>query len=122
MGLDVAVQQVPDATTLLHFRHLQEAHQLGERLFAEQNRIFEAQGRIMRGGSIVDATIIAAPSSTRNATGTRDPAVRQTKKGNQWYVGLKGPHRCRRRHRVRALGHSHQRARARLGRGDPPGA
>ena len=89
MGLDFAVEQVPDATTLLHFRHLLEKHQLGEKLFASQNEIFEAQGWIMRGGSIVDATIIAAPSSTKNATGTRDPAMRQTKKGNQWYFGMK---------------------------------
>jgi IS5 family transposase len=72
MGLDFAVEQVPDATTLLHFRHLLEKHELGEKLFAEQNRIFDEQGWIMRGGSIVDATIIAAPSSTKNATGTRD--------------------------------------------------
>jgi IS5 family transposase len=89
MGLDFAVEQVPDATTLLHFRHLLEKHQLGEKLFASQNEIFEQEGWIMRGGSIVDATIIAAPSSTKNATGTRDPAMRQTKKGNQWYFGMK---------------------------------
>ena len=89
MGLDFAVEQVPDATTLLHFRHLLEEHKLGERLFAAQNEIFEAEGWIMRGGSIVDATIIAAPSSTKNATGTRDPEMHQTKKGNQWYFGMK---------------------------------
>ena len=89
MGLDFAVEQVPDATTLLHFRHLLEEHQLGERLLASQNEIFEQEGWIMRGGSIVDATIIAAPSSTKNATGQRDPAMRQTKKGNQWYFGMK---------------------------------
>ena len=89
MGLDFAVEQVPDATTLLHFRHLLEAHQLGEKLFASQNEIFEAQGWIMRGGSIVDATIIAAPSSTKNAAGERDREMRQTKKGNQWYFGMK---------------------------------
>ena len=89
MGLDFAVEQVPDATTLLHFRHLLEKHQLGEKLFASQNEIFEAAGWIMRGGSIVDATIIAAPSSTKNATGERDPQMRQTKKGNQWYFGMK---------------------------------
>lgn len=90
MGLDFAVQQVPDATTLLHFRHLLEQHRLGERLFASQNEIFDEQGWIMRGGSIVDATIIAAPSRTKNATRTRDPEMHQTKKGNQWYFGLKG--------------------------------
>jgi transposase, IS5 family len=89
MGLDFAVEQVPDATTLLHFRHLLEAHQLGEKLFEAQNQIFEEQGWIMRGGSIIDATIIAAPSSTKNATGTRDPEMHQTKKGNQWYFGMK---------------------------------
>jgi IS5 family transposase len=122
MGLDFAVEQVPDATTLLHFRHLLEAHQLGEKLFASQNEIFEAAGWIMRGGSIVDATIIAAPSSTKNATGTRDPAMRQTKKGNQWYFADEGPYRSRRRHRVRPLGHGHRGQRARPGRGDQPGA
>ena len=89
LGLDFTLEQVPDATTLLHFRHLLERHRLGEKLFAEQNRIFEQQGWIMRGGSIVDATIIAAPSSTKNATGTRDPEMHQTKKGNQWYFGMK---------------------------------
>src|SRR5487761_1945118 len=89
MGLDFAVEQVPDATTLLHFRHLLEAHQLGEKLLAAQNRIFSEQGWIMRGGSIVDATIIAAPSSTKNAAGTRDPEMHQTRKGNQWYFGMK---------------------------------
>ena len=89
MRLDFAVEQVPDATTLLHFRHLLEQHQLGEKLFEAQNQIFEEEGWIMRGGSIVDATIIAAPSSTKNATGTRDPEMHQTKKGNQWYFGMK---------------------------------
>jgi IS5 family transposase len=89
MGLDFAVEQVPDATTLLHFRHLLEKHQVGAKLFEAQNEIFEAEGWIMRGGSIVDATIIAAPSSTKNATGTRDPEMHQTKKGNQWYFGMK---------------------------------
>jgi IS5 family transposase len=88
MGLDFAVEQVPDATTLLHFRHLLEEHKLGERLFEAQNEIFEAEGWIMRGGSIVDATIIAAPSSTKNASGTRDPEMCQTKKGNQWYFQM----------------------------------
>ena len=89
MGLDFAVEQVPDSTTLLHFRHLLENHELGEKLLESQNEIFDQQGWIMRGGSIVDATIIAAPSSTKNATGTRDPEMHQTKKGNQWYFGMK---------------------------------
>ena len=89
MGLDFAVEQVPDATTLLHFRHLLEKHKLGKALFEVQNEVFEQQGWVMRGGSIVDATIIAAPSSTKNATGTRDPEMRQTRKGQQWYFGMK---------------------------------
>ncbi|HEX3823103.1 MAG TPA: IS5 family transposase [Mycobacteriales bacterium] len=89
MGLDFAVEEVPDAATLLHFRHLLEKHTLGEKLFAAQIRIFEHEGWIMRGGSIVDATIIAAPSSMKNATGERDPEMHQTKKGNQWYFGMK---------------------------------
>ena len=89
MGLDFALEQVPDATTLLHFRHLLEEHRLGEKLLESQNEIFTEQGWIMRGGSIVDATIIAAPSSTKNATGTRDPEMHQSKKGNQWYFGMK---------------------------------
>ena len=89
MGLDFATEQVPDATTLLHFRHLIETRRLGEAMFAALNRLFEANGWMMRGGSIVDATIIAAPSSTKNATGTRDPEMHQTRKGNQWYFGMK---------------------------------
>ncbi len=89
LGLDFAVEQVPDATTLLHFRHLMEKHRLGEKLRVAQNVIFEEQGWIMHGGSIVDATIIAAPSSTKNAAGERDPEMHQTKKGNQWDFGMK---------------------------------
>ena len=89
MNVDFAVGQVPDATTLLHFRHLIEKHGLGEKLFAAQTDLFDANGWIMRGGSIVDATIIAAPSSTKNATGERDAQMLQTKKGQQWCFGMK---------------------------------
>ena len=89
MDLDFAIEQVPDATTLLHFRHLLEARKVGEKLFAAQTEIFESEGWIMRGGSIIDATIIAAPSSTKNASSTRDPEMHQTKKGNQWYFVMK---------------------------------
>jgi IS5 family transposase len=89
MGLDFTVEQVPDATTLLHFRHLLEKYKLGEKLFAAQNQTFEQQGWIMRGGSIVDATIIAAPSSTKNVAAERDPEMHQTRKGHQWYFGMK---------------------------------
>ena len=89
MGLDFTVAQVPDATTLLHFRHLIEKHRLGEAMFAALNRLFEANGWIMRGGSVVDATIITAASSTKNVEGARDPEMHQTRKGNQWYFGMK---------------------------------
>ena len=89
LGLDFTTEQVPDATTLLHFRHLLEKHNLGEKLLQSQGEIFAEQGWIMRGGSIVDATIIAAPSSTKNTDGARDPDMRQTKKGNQWHFGMK---------------------------------
>ena len=75
LGLDFTVEQVPDATTLLHFRHLLEKHQLGRKLLESQGEIFEEQGWIMRGGNIVDTTIIAAPSPVKNASGARDPEM-----------------------------------------------
>jgi IS5 family transposase len=71
--LDFTIQQVPDATTSLHFRHLMQKHELGRKLRESQAEMFEEQGRLMRGGSIADATIIAAPSSTKNPDGTRNP-------------------------------------------------
>ena len=89
MGLDSAVEQKRGATTMLHFRHLLKKHGLGRALFDEQNEVFAEQGWIMRGGSIVDATIIAAPSWRRNASGARDPQMHRTRKGDQWYVGMK---------------------------------
>lgn len=81
--------QVPDATTLLHFRQLLVEHNIGEELFNDVAAQLEKAGLIMRGGSIIDATIISAPSSTKNRTGERDPEMHQTKKGNQWYYGMK---------------------------------
>lgn len=89
MHIDFMVEQVPDATTLLKFRHLLEEHHIGEAIFADVKRRLESAGLIMHGGTIVDATIISAPSSTKNATGKRDPEMHQTKKGNQWYHGMK---------------------------------
>ena len=82
-------EQVPDATTLLKFRHLLEKHSFGEALFNDIKERLEKAGLIMHGGTIVDATIIAAPSSTKNREGKRDPEMHQTKKGNQWYHGMK---------------------------------
>ena len=73
-------EQVPDATTLLKFRHLLEKHHIGEKIFQDVNDRLEKAGLIMHGGSIVDATIIAAPSSTKNKDGKRDPEMHQTKR------------------------------------------
>lgn len=89
MHIDFYKEQVPDATTLLKFRHLLEKHHIGEKLFADVNDRLEKAGLIMHGGTIVDATIINAPSSTKNKSGKRDPEMHQTKKGNQWYHGMK---------------------------------
>jgi IS5 family transposase len=87
--LDFMEKQVPDATTLLKFRHLLEKHQIGEKLFKAINGFLEAKGCMMRGGTIVDATILNAPSSTKNKSGERDPEMHSTKKGNQYYFGMK---------------------------------
>lgn len=89
VGLNFLEEQVPDATTLLKFRHLLEEHHLGEKLFEAIKGFLETNGCLMRGGTIVDATILPAPSSTKNASGKRDPEMRSTKKGNQWYFGMK---------------------------------
>ena len=89
VGLNFLEEQTPDATTLLHFRHLLERHGLGKKLFEKINALLEERGCMMRGGTIVDATIISAPSSTKNQDGERDPEMHQTKKGNQWHFGMK---------------------------------
>ena len=88
-GIDLSVDPVPDATTLLKFRHLLEEHHLTRQIFAEVNALLSERKLLMREGTIVDATIIAAPSSTKNARKERDPEMHQTKKGNQWHFGMK---------------------------------
>ena len=80
---------VPDATTLLKFRHLLERHDLPRQLFAEINALLAEQGRFLREGTIVDATILAAPPSTKNKSKERDPEMHQAKKGNAWHFGMK---------------------------------
>ncbi len=80
---------LPDETTILNFRHLLEKHGLGGVLFEEINAHLQAQGHRLKRGTIVDASIIDAPSSTKNKSGERDPEMHQTKKGNQWYFGMK---------------------------------
>lgn len=89
MHIDFLTEQVPDSTTLLHFRHLIEKNHIGEQIFKDVADRLDKAGLIMHGGTIVDATIVAAPSSTKNKDGKRDPEMHQTKKGNQWYYGMK---------------------------------
>ena len=115
--IDLGRESVPDETTVCRFRHLLEEHDLGRRLFDEVQRHLTAKGLKVSTGTIVDATIISAPSSTKNAQKARDPEMHQTKKGNQWYFGMKAhlgrrqpieadpfggrhPGQCRRRHRA----------------------
>lgn len=80
---------VPDETTILRFRRLLEEHKLSAQILAVVNELLSAKGLLLRAGTVVDATLIAAPSSTKNASGQRDPEMHQSKKGNQWYFGMK---------------------------------
>ena len=89
VGIDLGRERVPDATTLLKFRRLLEKHSLGAELFAKVGEVLQAKGLKVGTGTIVDATIIGAPSSTKNAQGERDPEMHQTRKGKQWYYGMK---------------------------------
>jgi IS5 family transposase len=82
-------EPIPDETTILNFRHLLEENDLAADIFAAVNKHLQRKGLLLKKGSIVDATIIAAPSSTKNAEGARDPEMHQTKKGNQWHFGMK---------------------------------
>jgi IS5 family transposase len=88
-GLDLAVATVPDSTTVMNFRHWLEQHDLTKVLFDEIGATLEERGLLMRQGTIVDATIIAAPPSTKNKCKARDPEMHQTKKGNEWHFGMK---------------------------------
>ncbi len=89
LGINPCCDAVPDATTLLKFRHQLEQHDLSAAIFAKINTHLTAQGLLMREGTLVDATIIHAPASTKNQARCRDPQMHQTKKGNQWYFGMK---------------------------------
>lgn len=89
VGIDLGRERVPDATTLLKFRRLLERHELGAALFLQVNEGLAARGLKVGTGTIVDATLISAPSSTKNAERARDPDMHQTRKGNQWYFGMK---------------------------------
>jgi IS5 family transposase len=89
VGIDLSRESAPDATTLLNFRHLLETHQLTESIFNAINGHLAEKGLLLREGTIVDATLIAAPPSTKNKDGKRDPEMHQSKKGKQWYFGMK---------------------------------
>jgi len=89
VGVDLSDDIIPDETTILRFRHLLERNALGEAIFHEINTLLTEKNLLLNGGTIVDATIIAAPSSTKNSRKDRDPEMKQTKKGNQWHFGMK---------------------------------
>ncbi len=89
VGIDLTHESAPDATTLLKFRRLLEQHNLTRRIFNEINGHLANKGLVMREGTIVDATLIAAPPSTKNRDGERDPEMHQSKKGNDWHFGMK---------------------------------
>src|SRR5574337_1209014 len=88
-GLDMDEGNLPDESTILRFRHLLEERHLSVQILATVNATLTARGLLLKQGTVVDATLIAAPSSTKNSTGSRDPEMHQTKKGNQWHFGMK---------------------------------
>lgn len=88
-GLDMGEDNLPDESTILRFRHLLEKNNLSLQLLATVNATLTAKGLLLKSGTVVDATLIAAPSSTKNSSGERDPEMHQTKKGNQWHFGMK---------------------------------
>ena len=89
LKIDFNEESVPDATTLLKFRHMLEQNLIGAKIFVDVKRRLDSVGLMMHGGTIVDATIVEAPSSTKNQDRERDPEMHQTKKGNQWHYGMK---------------------------------
>jgi IS5 family transposase len=88
-GVTLGEDKIPDETTILHFRHLLERHDLTDAILEGTDAFLKEKGIVLRRGTIVDATMIAAPTSTRNQEGKRDPEMRSTQKGNQWYFGMK---------------------------------
>lgn len=89
VGLDAGEDNLPDESTILRFRHLLQTHNLSVQILATVNATLAAKGLLLKRGTVVDATLIAAPSSTKNSTGKRDPEMHQSKKGNQWHFGMK---------------------------------
>ncbi len=88
-GLGGWDDRLPDESTILRFRHVLEKHKLAERILATVNLLLGAKGLMLRSGTVVDATLISAPSSTKNASGERDPEMHQSKKGQPWFFGMK---------------------------------
>ena len=88
-GIDLVKNNIPDATTILAFRHVVEQHQLAEETFKTMEQYLEEKGLLLREGTVVDATIIHAPTSTKNEKMDREPEMHQTRKGNQWFFGMK---------------------------------
>lgn len=88
-GLEGPMRRLPDESTILRFRHLLEKHDLAAPMLATVNGVLQAHGLMLKTGTVVDATLISAPSSTKNNSGTRDPEMKQAKKGNNWYFGMK---------------------------------
>ena len=88
-GVELVEDTIPDETTILRFRHLLEAHALTAAIFREVRTLLEEKRLLLKSGTIVDATIIAAPSSTKNAEGKRDPEMHQARKGKDWHFGMK---------------------------------
>jgi transposase, IS5 family len=89
VGIELGQETIPDESTILRFRHLLEEHELTKAIFEEISSLLEEKGLLLKQGTIVDATIIAAPSSTKNKQKARDPEMRQTRKGNTWHFGMK---------------------------------
>jgi IS5 family transposase len=88
-GIDLTQERVPDSTTLMNFRHLLEENELAPKVLDQINTILAEKGLLLKDGTIVDATLIASPPSTKNQEKQRDPEMHQAKKGNQWHFGIK---------------------------------
>jgi|SRR5581483_1306557 len=88
-GLEGWDEKLPDESTILRFRHALEEHKLAPQILQTVNDLLNAKGLLLKSGTVVDATLIAAPSSTKNASGERDPEMKQSRKGQQWYFGMK---------------------------------
>lgn len=112
VGIDLSRESAPDATTLLNFRHLLEQHQLTESIFNAINGHLAEKGLLLSEGTIIDATLITAPPSTKNKDGRRDPEMHQSKKGKQWYFGMTSRRRRTPAGRSREAGCGHERSEA----------